>query len=147
MCVFVGRCADHILRHQEKCLNVFIYAPSAVRLENIMKAHSLNKTDAKLLIKKSDEDLHACYKQVTGTYRGDRHNRHLLIDSSLLGIDRTAKLIEEVAPELFGIEGCQDIEGALVRKGSADALATASPAGETDAAPDKPPVATVEMGA
>ena len=111
-----------------------------------MKAHSLNKTDAKLLIKKSDEDLHARYKQGTGTYRGDRHNRHLLIDSSLLGIDRTAKLIEEVASELFGIEGCQDIEGALVRKGSADALAAASPAGETDAAPDKPPVAT-EMGA
>ena len=113
-----------------------------------MKAHSLNKTDAKLLIKKSDEDLHARYKQVTGTYRGDRHNRHLLIDSSLLGLDRTAKLIEEVASELFGIEGCEDIEGALVRKGATDALAAAaSPAGETAAAPDKPPVATAEMGA
>lgn len=147
-CVFVGRCADHILRHQEKCLNVFIYAPSAVRLENVMKAHNLNKTDAQLLIKKSDEDLHARYKQVTGTYRGDRHNRHLLIDSSLLGLDRTAKLIEEVASELFGIEGCEDIEGAFVRKGATDAVvAAASPAGETAAAPDKPPVATAEMGA
>lgn len=114
-----------------------------------MKAHSLNKTDAKLLIKKSNEDLHARYKQVTGTYRGDRHNRHLLIDSSLLGLDRTAKLIEEVASALFGIEGCEDIEGAFVRKGATDALAAAaaSPAGEAANAPDKPPVATAEMGA
>ena len=132
-CVFVGRCADHILRHADvKTLNVFIYAPSDVRLKTVMKEHNLNKTEAKLLIDKSDEDLHARYKQVTGTYRGDRHNRHMLIDSSLLGAERTADLIERLAFAHFGIAGAEDIDTSTVE--------TAQAAASLSAAPDLPPV-------
>lgn len=103
-CVFIGRCSDYILREQDNCLNVFIYAPSEVRIRNVMEAHSLSRDDAVLLIEKNDEMLHARYKQMTGTYRGDRHNRHLLIDSNLLGLEGTVKLIEEVANKVFGEE-------------------------------------------
>ena len=39
---------------------------------------------------------------MTGTYRGDRHNRHLLIDSSVLGFEKTAKFIEDFAKQKFG---------------------------------------------
>lgn len=155
-CVFVGRCADHILRHQEKCLNVFIYAPSQVRLENVMKAHSLNKTDASLLIKKSDEDLHARYKQVAGTYRGDRHNRHMLIDSSLLGIDGTAKLIEDVASKVFGFASVAEIANTIkpaepAEKAAAAATKKAMPEEPAEAAAKhdssiKSPVAADALG-
>lgn len=132
-CVFVGRCADHILRHADvKTLNVFIYAPSDVRLKTVMKEHNLNKTEAKLLIDKSDEDLHARYKQVTGTYRGDRHNRHMLIDSSLLGAERTADLIERLAFAHFGIAGAEDVDTSTVE--------TAKAAASLSSAPDLPPV-------
>ena len=103
-CVFIGRCSDYILRHQDNCLNVFIYAPDEVRIKHVMEAHNLTREDAILLIQKNDEMLHARYKQMTGTYRGDRHNRHLLIDSSLLGLDGTVKLIEDVAEKVFGRE-------------------------------------------
>ena len=132
-CVFVGRCADHILRHADvKTLNVFIYAPSDVRLNVVMKDHNLTRTEAKLLIDKSDEDLHARYKQVTGTYRGDRHNRHMLIDASLLGIDRTAALIEKLALAHFDIESAADIDTTTV--------STAAEAAPLSSAPDHPPV-------
>lgn len=103
-CVFIGRCSDHILREQDNCLNVFVYAPDEVRIKNVMEAHSLSSDDAILLIQKNDEMLHARYKQMTGTYRGDRHNRHLMIDSNLLGLDGTVKLIEQVAAQVFGGE-------------------------------------------
>ncbi len=103
-CVFIGRCSDYILRDRENCLNVFIYAPSEVRIKNVMEAHNLSRNDAILLIEKNDEMLHARYKQMTGTYRGDRHNRHLMIDSNLLGLEGTVKLIEEVANKVFGGE-------------------------------------------
>ena len=103
-CVFIGRCSDHILRDQDNCLNVFIYAPDEVRIKNVMEAHNLSRDDAVLLIQKNDEMLHARYKQMTGTYRGDRHNRHLMIDSNLLGLDGTVKLIEQVAAQIFGGE-------------------------------------------
>ena len=69
-----------------------------------MEAHNLSRDDAVLLIQKNDEMLHARYKQMTGTYRGDRHNRHLMIDSNLLGLDGTVKLIEQVAAQVFGGE-------------------------------------------
>lgn len=101
-CVFIGRCSDYILRHRKNCLNVFIYAPDEVRIKNVMEAHNLSRDDAILLIQKNDEMLHARYKQMTGTYRGDRHNRHMMIDSSLLGLEGTVKLIEEVAEKVFG---------------------------------------------
>ena len=103
-CVFIGKCSDYILREQDNCLNVFIYAPDEVRIKHVMEAHNLTREDAILLIQKNDEMLHARYKQMTGTYRGDRHNRHLLIDSSLLGLDGTVKLIEDVAEKVFGRE-------------------------------------------
>lgn len=32
---------------------------------------------------------------MTGSNRGARHNRHMLIDSSVLGVEETAKYIEE----------------------------------------------------
>ena len=132
-CVFVGRCADHILRHADvKTLNVFIYAPSDVRLKTVMREHNLGKTETELLITKSDEDLHARYKQVTGTYRGDRHNRHMLIDSSLLGAERTADLIERLAFAHFGIAGAEDVDTSTVE--------TAKAAASLSAAPDLPPV-------
>ena len=103
-CVFIGRCSDHILREQDNCLNVFVYAPDEVRIKNVMEAHNLSRDDAILLIQKNDEMLHARYKQMTGTYRGDRHNRHLMIDSNLLGLDGTVKLIEQVVAQVFGGE-------------------------------------------
>ena len=43
---------------------------------------------------------------LTGSNRGDRHNRDMLINSDLLGVDGTAQLIEEVAGKsISGIGG------------------------------------------
>ena len=144
-CVFVGRCADHILRHSGvKSLNVFIYAPSDVRIKNVMREHNLDKEAAKLLIRKSDEDLHARYKQVTGTYRGDRHNRHMLIDSSLLGVDRTAELIEKLAFARFEITGPEEIDTSTAETAAKAPLVSELPdiyaRDSRPAASDRPPV-------
>lgn len=100
-CVFIGRCSDYILRHREDCLNIFIYAPYNVRVKNVMKAHGLSKEDAEILIEENDKMLHARYMQMTGTYRGDRHNRHLLIDSDMLGFNGTVEMIENLIDKVF----------------------------------------------
>ncbi len=100
-CVIIGRCADYILKDRQDVLNIFVYAPSDVRIERIMKEHQLSEQDAKDYIARRDHMLHARYKYMTGTYRGDRHNRHMLIDSSVLGLDGTAKFIEAFARERF----------------------------------------------
>ncbi len=95
-CVIIGRCADYILRDHDNCLNVFIYAPEEVRIKNVMEVKGCNVETAKKLIEENDRMNHARYKQMTGTYRGDRHNRHILIDCNYLGVEGTAKFIESL---------------------------------------------------
>lgn len=101
-CVIVGRCSDYVLRDRTDVLNAFVYAPEAERLKHIMDVLKVSEEAARVLIDKNDKQLHARYKQMTGTYRGDRHNRHILIDSSVLGFEKTAKFIEDFAKQKFG---------------------------------------------
>ena len=94
-CVIIGRCSDCFLREREDCLNIFIYAPEEVRIKSVMEQKNISLKEAKEIVKYNDQQLHSRYKYITGTYRGDRHNRHLMIDSSVLGWAKTAKYIEQ----------------------------------------------------
>ena len=100
-CVIIGRSADYILKDREDVLRIFIYSPNEVRIKNVMESHNLSEPDAKLLISEKHKRYHKRHLALTGSNRGDRHNRDLLIDSSLLGVERTASYIETLAKELF----------------------------------------------
>ena len=84
-------------------LSVFVYAPDEVRIANVMKSHNLSEKDAKLLISEKDKRYHIRHLAFTGSNRGDRHNRNLLVDSSMLGVDGTAEYIEILAKKVFDI--------------------------------------------
>ena len=103
-CVIIGRCSDYILRNNPRCVNVFIYAPDEVRVSNVMKELKVDEEKAKELIRENDQMLHARYKQMTGSNRGARHNRHMLIDSSVLGIEGPAEYIEEFVKKYLAKE-------------------------------------------
>ena len=100
-CVIIGRCSDYILKGQDDVVNVFIYAPVDVRVRTIMEKMNLSERHAKEMIRDCDNALHRRYKNITGTYRGDRHNRHLLVDSSVLGWEKTAKFIKSFVEMRF----------------------------------------------
>ena len=100
-CVIIGRSADYILKGQENILRIFIYSPNDVRIKTVMESHNLSEADAKLLIQEKDRRYHIRHKAFTGSNRGDRHNRNLLIDSNLLGVDGTAEYIEVLAKKVF----------------------------------------------
>ena len=74
-----------------------------------MKSHNFSAEDAKLFITEKDKRYHKRHLALTGSNRGDRHNRDMLIDSSLLGVDGTAELIEEVAKKVFHEQEGQDM--------------------------------------
>lgn len=93
-CIIIGRCSDYILRDIPDVVNIFVYAPEEARIAHIQEARNVSRTKAQELIRQADKALHDRYTYITGTYRGDRHNRHLLIDSSVLGWQRSAKLIQ-----------------------------------------------------
>lgn len=100
-CVIIGRCSDYILKEREDCLRIFIYAPLDVRIKTVMEKEGLTERAALEKIKETDDALHARYKYMTGTYRGDRNNRQILIDSSMLGWEKTAEYIDMLVGLLF----------------------------------------------
>ena len=102
-CPFIARSAAYLLTGQENMLSVFVYAPDEVRIANVMKSHNLSEKDAKLLISEKDKRYHIRHLAFTGSNRGDRHNRNLLVDSSMLGVDGTAEYIEILAKKVFDI--------------------------------------------
>lgn len=95
-CVIIGRCSDYILKERRDCLNIFIYAPEEARIKHIMESQNLSGKKAEEIVKYNDSMLHTRYKYMTGTYRGDRHMRHMMIDSSVLGLEKTAKYIMQL---------------------------------------------------
>ncbi len=105
-CVIIGRSADYILKDTKDIdlLRVFIYAPDEVRIHNIMESHNLSEKDAKILLLEKDKRYHKRHLALTGSNRGDRHNRDILMNSSYLGIEGTAEYLEELIRRKFGSE-------------------------------------------
>lgn len=100
-CVIVGRCADYILKHceeinQEDVLNVFIYAPLKDKVERAIKEKGLNPDTAEKEVKLIDKRRANHYNTFTERTWGNRSHYDLLINSSMVGIEETAKMIEEI---------------------------------------------------
>ncbi len=91
--LFVGRCADYILRDYPLSINVFITANRADRVARIADLHSVSEQEAERMIDRCDEQR-ADYYNFYGTGQwGHASSYHLCINSSLLGIDQTADYI------------------------------------------------------
>lgn len=51
-CLFVGRCADYILRDHPRCANVFVSASPEARIERLMKLHNISSEEAEELMER-----------------------------------------------------------------------------------------------
>lgn len=101
-CVIIGRCGNYILKDRSDCLNIFIYAPEEKRIEHVMEQKGMSKKEAAELVKYNDDMFHARYRYMTDKNRGERELRHMLIDSSVLGLEKTAKYILQMIDLRFG---------------------------------------------
>ena len=111
-CVIIGRSADYILKDTEgiQLVRAFIYAPNDVRIHNIMESHNLSEKDAKLLLDEKDKRYHKRHLALTGSNRGDRHNRDILINSDFLGIQGTAEYLEDLIAKKYGKKETRPME-------------------------------------
>lgn len=91
-CVIVGRASDYVLRDYENVVNIFIYAPENFRIRQVMEMYGDSAEEARKNIRRSDEARAAYYSNISGKSWGDRHNYHLMIDSSV-GAESSAKAI------------------------------------------------------
>lgn len=96
-CLFVGRCADYILRDNPHCVNVFISASLDDRIRRVMSRHQCKQEEAEELIAKTDKRRSSYYNYYSYNTWGAASTYHLCIDSSVLGIEGTVRFIKEFA--------------------------------------------------
>ena len=92
-CVIIGRCSNYILKDRKDCLNVFIYAPFEKRVEYVMEKKGVSYDEAAELVKCNDRMLSSRYNYMTNGDMRDCSMRDMMIDSSVLGLEKTAKYI------------------------------------------------------
>ena len=95
-CILVGRCADYALEEFDNVLSVFIHADMDAKVRRIARIYDLTDAKAKDLIKKTDKRRSSYYNYYSNKKWGAAESYNICLDSSLLGIDGTAKAIEQL---------------------------------------------------
>ena len=99
-CVFVGRCADYILRDYPNCTNIFITAHVEDRVRRIAERQHLDETKIPELLEKTDKKRAGYYNYYTNKTWGAAASYHFCINSSLVGIEKTIQFILKLVASL-----------------------------------------------
>ena len=92
--VFIGRCADYVLREEKNLMRIFVYGDLEHRRARVAIRHpELKSSQITEEINKVDKRRATYYNFYTGNKWGHFDNYDLAINSSTLGIEGTADLI------------------------------------------------------
>jgi len=100
-CVILGRGGDEVFRHYPKCLNIYLFAPDNVRLENCVRMLHTDEDTARTLMRREDRAREAYRNKFCKQGSDPTHGRHLLIDTSVFGVSESTRMIREAAEYLF----------------------------------------------
>lgn len=103
-CVFVGRCADYVLRDFKNVVNVFITANMDDRISEICKRKECTEAEALKLIESGEKGRSTYYNYYTGKKWGDSSSYDLCVNTSLLGLEATEAYIKEFIQKVLNID-------------------------------------------
>ncbi len=93
-CIFVGRCADFVLRDRDvRLLRVFISAPEEQRVVRKMEQEHLSYNQAVQLVRKMDKQRKKYYETYTGQVWGSPHCHDLCLDTGRYPIQDCVEII------------------------------------------------------
>ena len=92
-CIFVGRCADYILRDHDDLISVFILGDMDERLKCLERRQGLDEVEARKKIKEVDKDRSSFYRYYSDQSWGEEQNYDMCINSSKLGVEGTVQVI------------------------------------------------------
>lgn len=92
--VFVGRCADYVLRGREDLVRVFLMADMPYRIKTVMERKTLSEDQAKKLIREVDKDRASYYRYYTDQSWGESDCYDLCLNVGRVGIEGAARTIE-----------------------------------------------------
>ena len=95
--IFVGRCADYVLRNRSNCLNVFVTSDGEQRIkryrERIADAEGLSDGKIADILESMDKKRCSYYDSLTFKEWGHSSSYDLCLDTSRFGIDGCIDLI------------------------------------------------------
>lgn len=94
-CIFIGRCADYILREHPYCINIFISASPEDRVARICKNYEVKEQKAERLMEEADRRRADYYNFYSLKQWGHASSYDLCINSSILGIQETTLFIQQ----------------------------------------------------
>lgn len=111
--IFVGRCADYILRDIPNCMSVFITASDKDRVARLRKSVKMNGfrnlNDEQLVdyMYKEDKKRAEYYNYYTFKEWGHSSSYHLCLNSSFYGSDKCAEIIAGHIKDMMEITSTQ----------------------------------------
>ncbi len=103
-CVFVGRCADYVLRDFDNVVDVFITANIEDRVSEVQKRKECSEEEALKFIQNGEKARSTYYNYYTGKKWGDSSSYDLCVNTSLLGLEATEVYIKEFVQRVLKID-------------------------------------------
>ena len=100
-CIIVGRCSDFILHDMKNAMHIYIYAPFEVRVRNSVEQLGLSEDEARKMCVEVDKARDSYQQRYAGCLLDDKRTKHLLIDSSLFGVEGTAEFLVDAVKRRF----------------------------------------------
>ncbi len=101
--VIVGRCADQILADCDALCSFFITAPKEDRIRRTAETRNMTEKEAIAAVRRHDKHRKKYYETYTDKTWGDAVNYDMTINSSSLGYQRTANIIEAFVKAKLGV--------------------------------------------
>ncbi|HIS25349.1 MAG TPA: cytidylate kinase-like family protein [Candidatus Pullilachnospira intestinigallinarum] len=102
-CIIVGRCSDFILEEMKNAMHIYIYAPYEVRVQQSVDNLKMDIQEARQMIVDVDEARDSYHMHYAGYLPDDKNHKDIMIDSSFLGVEKTAQFLAEAVRRKFGV--------------------------------------------
>lgn len=101
--VFVGRCADYILRDHPHSVHLFISANIEDRVDRVAKYQGISAEKSLALIEKTDKKRAAFYNYYSNKTWGAAKSYDLCINTSAMGIEATTDFVLDFVKKKLNI--------------------------------------------
>lgn len=102
--VIVGRCADELFRGDERLVSIFVLGDKEDRIKRVSKRHNISLEEAAAKVARHDKSRKKYHNRHSEIKWGDSRGYDICINSTRLGIDKTAELLEAFIRERTGLE-------------------------------------------
>lgn len=93
--VVLGRCSETVLKDRKELISIFIVGDKEKKLQHIMDKYQLSKEEAVIKSERHDRFRRRYHNHYSDFKWGDSRNYDICINSSRLGVEGTAKILED----------------------------------------------------